>query len=480
MTPAKAPRRAGIYCRISSDPNGTALGVARQEKDTRALAASKGWEVIDTYIDNDVSASSYGKKRRVQYERMLADIESGRINAVAVWALDRLYRKPIDLERLIPLVEGKHVAMATVGGDHDLSTRGGLLHARIMGAVAADESRAKSDRQKNSNVQRREMGKSHGGARAYGFVSNGTMEPAPAEIAVVQELFARFNGGSSLRELVRDLNDRAVPTVRGGKWIDSTVRAVLMNARYVGLIEHAGEMVPGSWEPVVSEDIWRAARATLTDPARRTSPGSGRKYLLSGVLTCGVCHGVVYGRPTSMKGPGKASTKGRHTYFCKPGTCVTRDLARVDAYVFSAVVKRLAHPDAAELLTVEQRGDADRLRVEADALRARQDDLAALVAEPGGMTVQQFKVANARLTERLAQVEGQLAEGGRTNILSTVIAPGDADAVAARWKGMSLTQHKAIVRALTQRIAMVPVGAGAHHHGAVGVDITWRHELAED
>ena len=99
----------------------------------------------------------------------------------------------------------------------------------------------------------------------------------PAEIAVVQELYRQVQRRvSSLRELVRDLNNRAVPTVRGGKWIDSTVRAILMNARYVGLIEHDGETVPGSWEPVVSEDIWRAARAKLTDPARRTSPGSGR------------------------------------------------------------------------------------------------------------------------------------------------------------------------------------------------------------
>ena len=76
MTPTKAPRRAGIYCRISSDPNGTALGVDRQQQDAVALAEAKGWEVIDTYIDNDVSASSYGKKPRTQYLRMLAHASS--------------------------------------------------------------------------------------------------------------------------------------------------------------------------------------------------------------------------------------------------------------------------------------------------------------------------------------------------------------------------------------------------------------------
>ena len=64
--------------------------------------------------------------------------------------------------------------------------------------------------------------------------------------------------------------------------------------------------------------------------------------------------------------------------------------------------------------------------------------------------------------------------------MTSVIVPGDANAVAARWEALSLTQRKAVVRALTQRIELVPVGAGAYHHGAVGVNITWRYELAED
>ena len=141
------------------------------------------------------------------------------------------------------------------------------------------------------------------------------------------------------------------------------------------------------------------------------------------------------------------------------------------------LVIRLAHPDAAELLTIEARGDTDRLRVEADALRTRQDDLAALVAEPGGMTVAQFKTANARLTERLAQVEGELAEAGGRTSSSTIIAPGDEDAVAARWAAMTSDPAEGDHPGAAARIELVPVGAGAHHHGAVGVNITWRHDL---
>mgnify|MGYP000662091434 CR=1 FL=1 len=63
--------RTAIYARISSD-DGTALGVARQVEDCRKLAAELGWQVVDEYEDNDVSAYS-GKKRRPAYEAMLAE-----------------------------------------------------------------------------------------------------------------------------------------------------------------------------------------------------------------------------------------------------------------------------------------------------------------------------------------------------------------------------------------------------------------------
>src|SRR6476469_7605504 len=110
---------AAVYLRISSDPSGQALGVSRQREDCVALCAAKGWEPVE-YVDNDVSASS-GRKRAA-YERMLADIRDGRIGAVVAWDLDRLHRRPIELEAFMALADEKRLALATVSGDIDLST----------------------------------------------------------------------------------------------------------------------------------------------------------------------------------------------------------------------------------------------------------------------------------------------------------------------------------------------------------------------
>jgi site-specific DNA recombinase len=97
------------------------------------LAADRGWPVGAQYVDNDVSAFS-GKPRQ-QYGRMLADLESGARDAVIVYNLDRLHRRPVKLEEF-----------ATVTADIDLGNDDGLFMARIFAAFAAKESGRKSAR----------------------------------------------------------------------------------------------------------------------------------------------------------------------------------------------------------------------------------------------------------------------------------------------------------------------------------------------
>lgn len=87
--------RAGVYARISSDRTGQALGVRRQLEDCRALMADQGWTVAGEYVDNDRSAHS--GTPRPEYDRLLADVADGLVDAVVVWDLDRFRRRPKEL-----------------------------------------------------------------------------------------------------------------------------------------------------------------------------------------------------------------------------------------------------------------------------------------------------------------------------------------------------------------------------------------------
>src|SRR5437588_4118413 len=166
----RKPVRAGIYSRISRDNEGNGLGVARQQDACRKLATQLGWTVIDVYPDNSKSAYDR-RKKRPEYERMLADVASGRIDGVLCYAVDRLTRHPIELERLVDVFAGNRTAVRTVvGGELDLNTEEGQLRARIMGSVARFESGRKGERLRAKAEQLVAEGKRPcGGPRPFGY-----------------------------------------------------------------------------------------------------------------------------------------------------------------------------------------------------------------------------------------------------------------------------------------------------------------------
>ena len=165
MTMTMAPvRRAAVYCRISMDREGAGLGVARQEQDCRARADRLGWSVAEVYVDNDVSA--YSGKPRPAWNRLLADVRAGSVDAVICWHVDRLTRSPRELEDVIDLADRHGLALASATGDVDLATPTGRMVARMLGAAARHESEHKGERQRRQIRQAAEAGKVAGGGTA--------------------------------------------------------------------------------------------------------------------------------------------------------------------------------------------------------------------------------------------------------------------------------------------------------------------------
>jgi DNA invertase Pin-like site-specific DNA recombinase len=113
--------RAGFYLCISSDPKDKRQGVDRQREDTTALCEVKGWTSVGFYVDNDRSASN--GKQRPEWDRLLADVKAGKVDAIAAWDQDRGWRLMGELEQLRRFFTGlgHQVPLATTGqGDIDL------------------------------------------------------------------------------------------------------------------------------------------------------------------------------------------------------------------------------------------------------------------------------------------------------------------------------------------------------------------------
>ncbi|WP_460819532.1 recombinase family protein [Nocardioides korecus] len=238
------PRRAAIYARISSDVDGTRAGVERQVTDCHALADSLGWTVAGEYVDNDVSASSYSRKARPEYERLMADLGDGLVDGVVVCNIDRLTRRPAELEAFYDAVTAAGVTQVRfVTGDTDISTTDGLMMARILGAFAAKESANIGRRVARKMEQVAAEGRPHGGSRRPYSYGPDKITVVPDEAEVYRTLVARFLAGESTRSLTIWLNDTGIPTVTGAAWVTSTLKRMLTNPRYAGLREHRGEVV---------------------------------------------------------------------------------------------------------------------------------------------------------------------------------------------------------------------------------------------
>ncbi len=332
-------RRAALYVRISSDPSGLRLGVTRQTKECKAKAAALGWTVAEVYEDNDTSATSI--KPRPRYRQMLADLDAGLVDAVVVWDLDRLTRRPIEVEEFIDLADRRGIALASVGGDVDLSTDNGRLFARIKGAVARSEVERKGTRQRSANDQRAADGRPSAGRRAYGYSPDG-LHLVDVEASHLRWAAERILAGDSLHAVVRGVDGRGARTTAGNPWTSTQLRRTLQNPRYAGLRVHRGEVVgTGSWPTLFDEGTHAALVAVFADPARHVA-SPPRRYLLSGVATCGVCDGRIFGVGEKDKGP---------LYRCHTRLHINRQAAPIEQLVASVIVARLERPDAVELVS---------------------------------------------------------------------------------------------------------------------------------
>src|SRR5580700_1179097 len=209
---------AAIYARISSDQDGTALGVTRQLEDCRRRAQELGWAIGEEYVDNNVSA--YGDRRRPEYTRLLTDITEGLRDAVILYAPDRLSRKPAEIEHFLEVLAAakiRHLQFVTTG-DIDITNGDGLMVLRVLSAVAANESTTKSRRVRRKMDQRAELGLPHGGYRRPFGYEDDKVTVRLNEANVIREVVERFVAGESLRSLARWADGQDIRTVGGGPW----------------------------------------------------------------------------------------------------------------------------------------------------------------------------------------------------------------------------------------------------------------------
>jgi len=468
--PAVAAPRAVVYCRISADLTGEAAGVDRQEAMCRELADREGYEVVEVLADNDVSA--YSGVVRPGYERLLHLIETGSVDAVVAYHVDRLYRRILDLGRLAAIIEQHRVDVRTVSaGDVELSTASGRFTAQILAAAAEHESARIGERVSAKHKHNAAQGRAHGGGRAYGYrrLGPGKLEIVPDEAAVIRWAADEVLRGASLNSLVIDLNDREVPTVRGGKWRPNSLSKVLRAGRLAALREVGGEVIgDGDWEPILDRVTWERVAARITHAPTGRRP---RRNLLAGFVYCDVC-----GSKMKARSEGKTKTEGPKNYRNRQYACDKAsghgcgsnsvNAERVEEIVVGLALGAIANTD---LRAATSRRIVSTSAALIDAIGADRQMLDALADDFGSRRIgrAEWIAASGPIRQRIESAEKELGRADSVVNLPTGHVGGE------RWSGLEFDERRAIISALFDRID-IRKGSKGRGFDTDRVSVVWR------
>lgn len=325
-------KRAAIYARISRDKKDDGATLDGQIGLCRQLADRHGLTVVAEYREPEGTGASEKSKAkdREEYEAMLNAARADKFDYILAYADDRLTRRPHELEKLIGLVDQTGLKFRTVRTEHyDLSTTQGITLARVLGAISAGEARTISERQKVTFERNAYAGKPKiQRQRAFGWDEDGITIREP-EAALIRQAVEEIKAGATIASIRHRWNRSGVRTAvdpdqskketkPDGQWEWSVVHRLLLGWRTAGvrtrhrkpLRDAEGQLVVGTWEPIISLQDRDEALAALTRHARtKLRTGS---WPLAGLLRCGECSKPVYGQlPTG--------TRGRATYSCKEG-----------------------------------------------------------------------------------------------------------------------------------------------------------------
>ena len=311
--------RAACYVRVSTDNQLENYSIEEQTDRLRAFCKAKDITIVKMYTDGGYSG---GNINRPALHQMLSDIETGNIDVVVVYKLDRLSRSQKDTLMLIEDYFLKNnVDFISVNENFDTSTPFGRAMIGILSVFAQLEKDQITERFTMGRIGRAKNGYFHGGGYAptgYDY-KDGNLIVNEYEALQVRELYERFEKGYSIHNCWKYMQSKYV-TKYGGWKSETLIRNVLRNELYIGKVKFGGNLYPGQHQPIIPEELFYKVQSIM-DNRRKDSNTSGRSpfkasTLLSGFIYCGKCGARFHGEHGNYSCYSR--TKGDKKYIVDP------------------------------------------------------------------------------------------------------------------------------------------------------------------
>lgn len=311
--------RVGLYLRLSRED---ADGRESQSIETQRLLlaqflAARGWQAAETYIDDGWSGVRFD---RPAFQRLLRDIECGRIDTVVTKDLSRLGRNYARVGALLDEYFPAHgVRYLTVGEGYDSGAAGGVgEYAPFLSVFNDMYARDISQKVRAALDARRQEGKFIGAQPPFGYCRDpqdkNRLLPDPETAPAVRRIFALYLACGSVSGTARALTEEGMPTpsqrrgtARGsGAWSAQTVRRILENPTYAGhltqgrvrtlsykvrrrvaLPREDWAVVEGTHAPLIDQPTFDRVQALLRTRSYR--PAVSAPHPLTGLAFCADC-----------------------------------------------------------------------------------------------------------------------------------------------------------------------------------------------
>ena len=304
-SPIIAKVRCAIYTRKSSeeglDQDFNSLDAQREAAEAMvASQKNEGWMLLpDRYDDGGFSG---GTIERPALQRLLRDVEAGKLDCIVVYKVDRLSRSLLDFTKLIELFDRCKVSFVSVTQQFNTTTSIGRLTLNILLSFAQFEREIIGERIRDKVAAAKRKGKHCGGTPILGYdLKDGKLVVNATEAKLARLIFERFcQVGSSLL-LTRELNLQGHKTkswsTRKGKkrlghaWNKSHIYRLLNNRKYLGEVTHKGQVYPGEHDAIISRSLWDKVHSILGENhrARAAKTRAATPALLKGLIRCGHC-----------------------------------------------------------------------------------------------------------------------------------------------------------------------------------------------
>jgi DNA invertase Pin-like site-specific DNA recombinase len=296
---------------------------------------AEGWTLVrDRYDDGGFSG---GTLERPALQRLLRDIEQGRVDVVVVYKIDRLSRSLMDFSRMVETFEAHGVTFVSITQSFNTTTSMGRLTLNILLSFAQFEREVIGERIRDKFAASRARGMWMGGKVPLGYdvVARKLVVNKPEAVRVrrVFDLFAETGSGT---ETAARLQGEGATSKTGRPLDKGDVYKLLNNRTYVGEAPHKGQIHRGEHQAIVSRELWDQAHAIL-QVSPRVRANENRQHAPA------LLKGLIFGIDGRALSPTHTRRRGRlYRYY------VAQRVLKGDAAGDSSIVRRVS---AAEIET---------------------------------------------------------------------------------------------------------------------------------